>query len=67
LAHLLVNEFTSSTSFANPVVTVAGAMTNTFVGIRPIDVSTFVVAQSQRLASYAIGSLACPLTGGVER
>lgn len=38
--------FTSSTSFANPAVTVARALTATFAGIRPIDVPGFVVAQS---------------------
>jgi glycerol uptake facilitator-like aquaporin len=37
--------FTASTSFANPAVTVARAFTNTFAGIRPTDVSGFVVAQ----------------------
>lgn len=37
--------FTSSTSFANPAVTVARAFTDTFAGIRPIDVPAFVVAQ----------------------
>jgi glycerol uptake facilitator-like aquaporin len=37
--------FTASTSFANPAVTVARAFTNTFAGIRPIDVPAFVVAQ----------------------
>jgi len=37
--------FTASTSFANPAVTVARAFTNSFAGIRPIDVPTFVVAQ----------------------
>jgi glycerol uptake facilitator-like aquaporin len=37
--------FTSSTSFANPAVTVARAASNTFAGIRPIDVPGFVVAQ----------------------
>jgi len=37
--------FTSSTSFANPAVTVARALTNTFAGIRPADVPGFVVAQ----------------------
>lgn len=38
--------FTSSTSFANPAVTLARAVTNTFAGIRPIDVPGFVVAQT---------------------
>ena len=37
--------FTASTSFANPAVTMARALTNTFAGIRPIDVPWFVVAQ----------------------
>lgn len=37
--------FTPSTSFANPAVTVARAFTNTFAGIRPVDVAPFVVAQ----------------------
>lgn len=37
--------FTASTSFANPAVTLARALTNTFSGIRPADVPGFVVAQ----------------------
>lgn len=37
--------FTSSTSFANPAVTLARSVTNTFTGIRPIDAPGFVVAQ----------------------
>ena len=37
--------FTASTSFANPAVTVARSLTNTFAGIRPDDVVPFVVAQ----------------------
>src|SRR5262249_3762896 len=37
--------FTSSTSFANPAVTVARCLTNTFTGIRPHDVPQFVLAQ----------------------
>jgi len=37
--------FTASTSFANPAVTVARALSDTFAGIRPIDVPGFVVAQ----------------------
>jgi glycerol uptake facilitator-like aquaporin len=37
--------FTSSTSFANPAVTVARACSDTFAGIRPADVPAFVVAQ----------------------
>jgi glycerol uptake facilitator-like aquaporin len=37
--------FTASTSFANPAVTLARAATNTFAGIRPIDVPGFIGAQ----------------------
>ena len=37
--------FTSSTSFANPAVTVARSLSDTFVGIRPMDVPLFVAAQ----------------------
>jgi glycerol uptake facilitator-like aquaporin len=37
--------FTASTSFANPAVTMARALTDTFAGIRPSDVPGFVVAQ----------------------
>jgi glycerol uptake facilitator-like aquaporin len=37
--------FTASTFFANPAVTLARSLTNTFVGIQPADVLGFVVAQ----------------------
>ncbi|HEY1070614.1 aquaporin [Thermomonas sp.] len=37
--------FTASTSFANPAVTLARALTRSFAGIRPEDVGGFVVAQ----------------------
>ncbi|MES2262476.1 MAG: MIP/aquaporin family protein [Pseudomonadota bacterium] len=37
--------FTSSTSFANPAVTLARCATNTFAGIRPVDAPGFIVAQ----------------------
>lgn len=37
--------FTASTSFANPAVTIARSLTNTFSGIRPLDVPLFLVAQ----------------------
>src|SRR6202012_4404009 len=37
--------FTSSTSFANPAVTIARSLSDTFAGIRPIDVPLFVFAQ----------------------
>jgi len=37
--------FTASTSFANPAVTIARSLSNTFSGIRPQDAPTFIVAQ----------------------
>jgi glycerol uptake facilitator-like aquaporin len=37
--------FTSSTSFANPAVAIARSMTNTFSGIRPVDLSGFIIAE----------------------
>lgn len=37
--------FTSSTSFANPAVTLARAASNTFAGIRPADAPGFILAQ----------------------
>jgi len=37
--------FTASTSFANPAVTLARGLTQTFAGIRPMDVPAFVLAQ----------------------
>jgi len=37
--------FTSSTSFANPAVTLARCVSDTFAGIRPVDVPAFLVAQ----------------------
>lgn len=37
--------FTSSTSFANPAVTIARMMSDTFTGIRPADVPGFIMAQ----------------------
>ena len=46
--------FTASTSFANPAVTIARAMTDTFAGIRPSDVPGFIVAQ---IAGAAMATL----------
>lgn len=37
--------FTSSTSFANPAVTIARGVSDTFAGIRPVDVPLFIAAQ----------------------
>jgi glycerol uptake facilitator-like aquaporin len=37
--------FTASTSFANPAVTIARSLSDTFAGIRPADTPLFVLAQ----------------------
>jgi glycerol uptake facilitator-like aquaporin len=56
--------FTSSTSFANPAVTLARAATNTFAGIRPYDVPGFIVAQliGAAVANLFLHWLQKPLT-----
>lgn len=47
--------FTASTSFANPAVTVARSLSDTFAGIRPIDAPGFIAAQIVgALAAYFI-------------
>jgi glycerol uptake facilitator-like aquaporin len=53
--------FTSSTSFANPAVTLARSFTNTFSGIRPVDAPGFVVAQlAGALAATALFRFLAP-------
>jgi glycerol uptake facilitator-like aquaporin len=48
--------FTASTSFANPAVTLARALTDTFAGIRPLDAPAFIAAQLiGGLAGAALG------------
>jgi glycerol uptake facilitator-like aquaporin len=42
--------FTASTSFANPAVTLARSITDTFSGIRPLDAPAFIAAQLAGLA-----------------
>lgn len=37
--------FTASTSFANPAVTLARSVTDTFAGIRPVDAPAFIIGQ----------------------
>ena len=45
--------FTASTSFANPAITIARSLSDTFAGIRPHDVAAFVLAQlAGALAAY---------------
>jgi glycerol uptake facilitator-like aquaporin len=46
--------FTSSTSFANPAVTLARAASDTFAGIRPIDAPGFIIAQLIGAASATL-------------
>ena len=38
--------WTASTSFANPAITIARSLSNTFAGIRPGDAPAFIVAQT---------------------
>jgi glycerol uptake facilitator-like aquaporin len=47
--------FTSSTSFANPAITVARSLSDTFAGIAPHDVPVFIAAQ---LAGAALAAVA---------
>ena len=48
--------FTASTSFANPAVTIARALTDSFSGIRPADAPGFIAAQ---LVGAGIAALVC--------
>ena len=56
--------FTSSTSFANPAVTIARSLTNTFSGIRPEDMPGFIASQliGAVLATIVFGWLLRPKT-----
>lgn len=57
--------FTASTSFANPAVTLSRALSDTFAGIRPLDVPAFVFAQfaGALLAMAAINLLTSDAIG----
>lgn len=61
--------FTSSTSFANPAITVARSLSDSFAGIAPVDVALFVAAQ---LAGAGAGWLlgrwlfAADAAGGID-
>lgn len=47
--------FTASTSFANPAVAIARSLTNTFSGIRPVDLPGFIIAELLgAVASWAL-------------
>jgi glycerol uptake facilitator-like aquaporin len=56
--------FTASTSFANPAITVARSLSDSFAGIAPADVPAFVVAQ---LAGAAAGAAVGALLFGERR
>jgi glycerol uptake facilitator-like aquaporin len=43
--------FTASTSFANPAVTIARSLSDTFAGVRPADILPFITAQTLGAAS----------------
>ena len=53
--------FTASTSFANPAITIARSLTDTFAGIRPLDVPLFILAQ---LIGAAVAAGLCWLLFG---
>ncbi|HEY4230624.1 MAG TPA: MIP/aquaporin family protein [Thermoanaerobaculia bacterium] len=46
--------FTSSTSFANPAVTLARSLTDTFTGIRPADAPGFLAGQLAGVAAFVV-------------
>jgi glycerol uptake facilitator-like aquaporin len=46
--------FTSSTSFANPAITIARSLSDSFAGIAPLDVPMFVLAQLGGAAAAAL-------------
>jgi len=53
--------WTASTSFANPAITIARAMSDTFAGIRPADAPAFIVAQvTGALLASAFATLLTP-------
>ncbi|HEX6102234.1 MAG TPA: MIP/aquaporin family protein [Alphaproteobacteria bacterium] len=56
--------FTASTSFANPAVTIARAMTDSFAGIRPADAPVFILMQ---IIGAAAGLFAASWFCGVKR
>lgn len=55
--------FTSSTSFANPAITVARSLSDSFAGIAPRDVPAFIVAQ---LIGAALGGIASRILFAVD-
>jgi glycerol uptake facilitator-like aquaporin len=60
--------FTSSTSFANPAITIARSLTDSFSGIRPFDVPGFIAAQlaGAMLAGWLGGWLFAPRSAAAD-
>jgi len=60
--------FTASTSFANPAITIARSLSNTFAGIAPVDVPAFIAAQllGALAAIPAVRFLQVSRTGSVD-
>ncbi|RDV07015.1 aquaporin family protein [Sphingorhabdus pulchriflava] len=55
--------FTSSTSFANPAITIARSLSDSFAGIAPVDVPGFIAAQlAGALAAHFMGKRLFPAT-----
>lgn len=53
--------WTASTSFANPAITIARALTDTFAGIRPLDAPGFIAGQlAGALTAFAICQMLAP-------
>ena len=60
--------FTASTSFANPAITLARALTDSFSGIRPIDAPAFIAAQfASAILAAGCASVVFPKAGFAER
>ena len=60
--------FTASTSFANPAVTLARSVTNSFAGIRPTDVAPFIGAQlTGAISATALWRWLVPARGARSR
>lgn len=56
--------FTSSTSFANPAITIARSLSDSFAGIAPVDVPSFILAQvAGALAAHGASLILFPHEG----
>ena len=54
--------FTASTSFANPAVTIARALSDTYAGIAPANVLAFIIAQMMgALFAVTLGAWLWPI------